>query len=180
LPWFLALQSEGTMRPRTANEGRIDSKKRRTIVKTMRATQNPTSLKLLLGVLIATCVFSAAANAQPSFVGKFTLPYEVHWDSAVLPAGEYSIRMDSVAAPAVIRWASGSREVYTRFRIIADSEKGGACLTITVNGNERRVRSLNLPELGESVIFAPLTKTEREMLAKASQIDTLPVVTAKK
>jgi hypothetical protein len=149
-------------------------------MKTTHATHLLTSLKLLLGVVIATCAFTAVANAQPSFVGKFTLPYEVHWDSAVLPAGEYSIRMDSAAGPAVIRWASGSREVYTRFRIIADSEKGGAYLTLTTQGNERRVRSVNLPELGESVIFAPLTKTEREMLAKAGQISTLPVVIARK
>jgi hypothetical protein len=149
-------------------------------MKTTHATHLPTSLKLLLGVVIATCAFTAVANAQPSFVGKFTLPYEVHWDSAVLPAGEYSIRMDSAAGPAVIRWASGSREVYTRFRIIADSEKGGAYLTLTIQGNERRVRSVNLPELGESVIFAPLTKTERERLAKAGQISTVPVVIARK
>lgn len=149
-------------------------------MKTVHATQHPTSLKLLLSVLIATFVFTAAANAQPTFVGKFTLPYEVHWDGAVLPAGEYSIRMDSAAGPAVIRWASGSREVYTRFRIIANSEKGGAYLTLTIQGNERRVRSVNLPELGESVIFAPLTKTEREMFAKAGQLDIVPVVSAKK
>ena len=49
---------------------------------------NPASLGLLLGVLIATFVFTAAANAQPSFAGKFTLPYEVRWGQAVLPAGD--------------------------------------------------------------------------------------------
>lgn len=149
-------------------------------MKTVHATQSRASLKLLLGVLIATCAFTAAANAQPSFVGKFTLPYEVRWGQAMLPPGEYSIRMDSVAAPAVVRSASGSRAVYTQHPMIADSEKGGACLTITLHGNERRVRSLNLPGLGKSLIFAPLTKTERETFAKAGQIDTLPVITAKK
>jgi hypothetical protein len=47
-------------------------------------------------------------------------------------------------------------------------------------GTERTVRSLNLPQLGKSVIFAPLTKSDREELAKAGKSITVPVVTAKK
>ena len=35
-------------------------------MKIMHATQYPSSLRLLLGVVIATFVFTAAANAQPS------------------------------------------------------------------------------------------------------------------
>jgi len=149
-------------------------------MKTVRATHLPVSLKLFLGALLATCVFTLAANAQPIFAGKFTWPYEVHWGQAVLPAGDYSIRMDSVAGPAMIRPASGSSAVYTQFPITADSEKGGTYLTLTIQANERRVRSVNLPALGKSVIFTPLTKSERETLAKAGEINTVPVVTAEK
>ena len=64
--------------------------------------------------------------------------------------------------------------------IISDGEKGPACLIVTASGNERRVRSLNLPELGQSLTFEPLTSTEREMFAKAGQIDTVPVIIARK
>jgi hypothetical protein len=148
-------------------------------MKILNTARHLTLVKMLLGALIATCVFTGAANAQPSFVGKFTLPYEVHWNHTVLPAGEYSIRMDSKAAPAMISSAGGKRSVYTGPPTFADSEKGTTCLTITIRGNERTVRSLNLPELGESVIFEPLTKTEGEMLAKAGRINIVPVVTAK-
>src|SRR5579872_6108094 len=144
-------------------------------MKIAHTTQPPTFLKLFLGVLIASCVFTVAANAQPIYVGKFTLPYEVHWGQAVLPAGDYSIRMDSVAARPVISSASGNKAVFTEPPIFADSEKGGTYLTITAQGNERRVRSLNVPALGKSVIFAPLTKSQREILAKAGRINTLPV-----
>jgi hypothetical protein len=141
----------------------------------------PASVRLLLGVVIATFVFTAAANAQPSFAGKFTLPYEVRWGKAVLPAGDYVIRMDSTASPAKISPANGSSAgVYTEYPLVEDSHMSGVYLTITNNANERRVRSLNLPQFGKAIVFAPLTKSEREVLAKAGQINTVPVVTAKK
>jgi hypothetical protein len=157
----------------------IDVRKRRTTMKTTNAIQISGSLKLLLAVVIATCALTATVSAQPSFIGKFTLPHEVRWGLATLPAGEYFIRMDP-SGPVVVRGAKGDMTVFIKPPIVADSEQGGRYLIVTSQGNERTVRSLNLPEMGKSVIFAPLSKTEREVLAKTHQIDTLPVVTAKK
>ena len=144
------------------------------------ATQHSTSLKLLLGMLMAICAFSAAANAEPLFVGKFTLPYEVHWGQAVLPAGQYFIRMDSSSSSATVRSVKGDRTAFMVPPIVADNERGGTYLTITAQGDKRTVRSLNMPEVGKMAIFAPLTKSEREAIAKAGQLDTVSVVAAKK
>ncbi len=99
-------------------------------------TTTPASVRLLLGVVIATFVFTAAAKAQPSFAGKFTLPYEVRWGQAVLPAGDYVIRMDSTASPAKISPANGSSAgVYTEYPLVEDSHMSGVYLTIT---NQRK------------------------------------------
>jgi hypothetical protein len=136
--------------------------------------------KLYAAFVLATCVFTVAANAQPSFDGKFTLPYEVHWNRAVLPAGEYSIQVDAKGMPTVVHSTSSSKSVNTHPPILADLEKGAARLTVTIRGNERRVRSMNLPQIGKSLIFEPLTATEREMFAKAGHIESVPVVTAQK
>jgi len=149
-------------------------------MKNMHTIQYPPSWKRFLGVLVATCAFAAAACAEPAFIGKFSLPHEVHWGQAVLPAGVYYIRMDSLTAQAAVVSAGGSRTMFTKPPIIADSKQAGTFLTLTTIGNERKVRSLNLPELGKSVIFAPLTKTEKEKLAKAGQSNTVPVITAKR
>ena len=149
-------------------------------MKIVKMTQHSTTVKLILGILIASCVFTSAANAQPIFVGKVTLPYEVHWNHAVLPAGEYFIRMDLKEAHAVLRSTSTDKLAYTAVPTIGDGEKGAAFLTVTMRGNERRVRSLNLPETAQSLIFESLTKTEREMLATTGQIDAVPVATARK
>jgi hypothetical protein len=39
---------------------------------------------------------------------------------------------------------------------------------------------VNLPAIGMSLVFDPLTKTEREMFAKAGHIDAVPVISARK
>ena len=51
--------------------------------KTMR---HAIKVRLFAAVLLATCVFSGAANAQTMAI-KFNLPFEVHWGKTLLPAG---------------------------------------------------------------------------------------------
>jgi hypothetical protein len=136
--------------------------------------------RLVVIVTLATCAFAAAANAQTSYTGKFTLPHEARWGSVVLPAGSYSILMSSSSAPALVWSTHGEMKMFTTPPMIADSQKGAAAITLTVNGKERIVRSLNLPELGKSFTYKPLTKAERELFAKTDQIETVPVMVAKK
>src|SRR6266478_2668471 len=99
-------------------------------------------VRLFAVVLLATCAFAAAANAQ-TIAAKFTLPFETHWGKNLLPAGEYTITMDSPAHVALVRSANGKTVGFTPTPIKANSDKGATALFITVLGNERRVRSLN-------------------------------------
>jgi hypothetical protein len=144
--------------------------------KTMR---HAIQVKLFAVVLLATFAFAAAANAE-TIAAKFTLPFEVHWGKTVLPAGVYTISMDSLANVALIRAASGKTFGFTPIPIKAKSDNGRSALYVMVRGNERRVRSLNLPARGISLIYPPATSAEREMLAKADQVQAVPVITAGK
>jgi hypothetical protein len=142
-------------------------------------TRYTAEVKLLVAVVLATSVFVAAVNAQPRFQGRFRLPYEVHWGNVVLPAGEYTITLPPFEAAGLVRSASGKAQ-FIPFAPIEDSKEGVSCLVITVRGDERRVLSMNLPQLGQSLIYERLTKTERETLAKADQVQEVPVLTAGK
>jgi hypothetical protein len=146
-------------------------------VKTMRQSFRA---KQFAALMLATFAFAVAANAQPRFVGKFTLPYEVHWNHAVLPAGEYSIRIDSRETPTVLHSASSNRSFFVAVPIIAKAENGGVHLLVTGRGQQHRVRTLNLPELGVSLVYDPLTTPELEMNANAGGMDTVPLITARK
>jgi hypothetical protein len=159
---------------------RIASKKRRATMKNINSTKHAFAVKLILGVLMAAFAFTAAANAQQAFAGKFELPEEVHWNHAVLPAGEYYIEMRTIDSPVVLHSVSTQKSFITGIPTKGDLQKGSAYLTITAHGNERRVRSLSVPRFNQTLIFEPLTNAEMESMAKAGQIETVPVFTAQK
>ncbi len=144
--------------------------------KTMRHAMQ---VRVLAVVLLATFAFAAAANAQTMAI-RFNLPFEVHWGKNLLPAGEYSVTMDSSADVALVRSRNGKTAFFAPIPIKVSNHTGNTALYVMVRGNERRVRSLNLPLRGISLIYQPTTKAERETLAKADQLQALPIIAAGK
>jgi hypothetical protein len=58
-------------------------------------------LKLLAKFGVAALALGALATsgkAQNIYQGKFTLPFETHWGSATLPAGDYTFFMSSASS----------------------------------------------------------------------------------
>jgi hypothetical protein len=60
--------------------------------------------------LIAICASASSASAQNAFQGKFTLPNDVRWANATLPAGDYTFSLssstmssDRMAVPSSLR-----------------------------------------------------------------------------
>jgi hypothetical protein len=154
------------------------------------ASQRRTTMKakgtLFVAVALSALAFAGEAKAQASFggasifTGKFTLPYEVHWGKAVLQPGEYVINMSSAHSMASVWSADGKRAVFLPPPILDDSAKGPTELTVTIRGHERTVTSLNVPGMGYSFTYKPLTKTDRELLAETGQAQAVPVTTARK
>lgn len=130
----------------------------------------------LLFTLVAGAV---AANAQTSFHGKFQLTTETRWGKAVLPAGQYSITMDSVQSPLVIQSQDGKVSTMAAALVGGDAAPGGNYIMVTGSGKDRQVRSINLPQFGRSLVFKPLSRRERETLY-ASVSQTIPVQLVKK
>lgn len=136
-------------------------------------------------VLFSIVAGGIAANAQTSFNGKFQLTSATRWGNAVLPAGDYSLTLGSVQFPGlpagVIVIHSEDLKVFAMApaRFSAQAAPGGSYISITGSGNDRQVRSMNLPQLGRSLVFKPLTQRERETL-RAAGPQTVPVQMAKK
>jgi hypothetical protein len=146
---------------------------------TMKITTMRTKVLLFVAVILTAGLFAASANAQSGsgfliFRGNFTLPHEVHWGKAMLPAGEYTISIDSSHSPALVRSKDRKTTVFTPMPIGDDSKKGPAALLIAARGDDREVLSLNLPTIGSSLVYKRLTQAEREVTAKMEQVQVAP------
>ena len=128
-----------------------------------------------LALLILVVAGAVGANAQNSFTGKVQLTSKVRWGKSVLPAGVYSLSIPSFEAPVRLYIQStDGKTAAIAVAQIANPEPGGNFVFITGTGSDRLVRSMNLPPLGCSLVYAPLTSQEREKLY-ASVSQTLPV-----
>ena len=130
-------------------------------------------------LLILVVAAAIGANAQTTLSGKVQFPSEVRWGKAVLPAGEYSISIPSLDRPVrVMIHSMDGKMAAIALGDISDVQPGGSFILVTGEGSNRLVRSVNLPQLGVSLVCAPLSARERERLY-ASVSQTLPLQIAK-
>ena len=141
-----------------------------------------TVLKLSVVVAVAACVLGGMASAQSlPLEGTFTLPYEVHWGQAILPAGGYTIRIDSRHTPAFVRNSAGHGRAILLARSVDDATKGGpTALRIVRRENQRVVQSFNWREGDMAFAYEGLTNAEGESLAKFDESVMVPILLAQK
>ena len=131
--------------------------------------------------LIAICASASSASAQNAFQGKFTLPNDVRWANASLPAGDYTFSLDSTTMPGrvLLRGPNGGAFILTSAsdnRNEGDSSK----LTIEHRGDISFVRSMYLADLGVELTYsAPKTPKQDVELAQGP-VSTEQVLIAKK
>jgi len=115
----------------------------------MKWGQNSKVVNLVALGALAICFSAAPANAQNVYAGKFTLPVEARWGTARLPAGDYTLTLESAAADyrlivrgkdngAIILAASADQ------RVLAERSQ----LTLVETQQGYAIRSLEVPELG--------------------------------
>jgi hypothetical protein len=139
-----------------------------------------TPLKLAVAAAIAICLSVSSASAQ-SLKGSFTLPYEVHWGQAVLPAGPYTITFDRLDGPAIVRTGTGEgRALVMPVNIDKAKKDQPSALLVTRIENEHVVRYLNLCEANVSFVYRPFTKSERNLVSKIDEPEAVAILMARK
>jgi hypothetical protein len=139
------------------------------------AMKKSVSLARRFALAVVVGGLSAGAAQAQSYGGTFTLPHEARWSGTALPAGQYSLAMDSVQGPLRVIDSSG------RIRVLVygspeDPAKGQpTALLVTRDGAERTVRSLNCPAWGHSFVYMPFTRAERALIANGEQVETVAV-----
>jgi hypothetical protein len=106
------------------------------------------------------------ASASGAWKGSFTLPHELHWQNAVLPAGHYTFTMESVAFPSKIVIRGENKSAIVMVMGISDGATDQpSSLLIERRGGERYVRELYLAEVNLHFrYFVPAP--DKELLAQ--------------
>jgi hypothetical protein len=128
--------------------------------------------------LLATALSAGLLSAE-DLKGTFTLPFEVRWGTAILPAGDYSFQLDNSNYIVTIRGENQAAMVLSPSRR-DDNQSGSSALIVVRHGKRGTVRALRLPE--QNVVFTyPARKGEPPMLAQAPElIQRIPVVVSGK
>ncbi len=109
-------------------------------------------------VLVALAVVLSASVGKSQvegYKGTFTLPTEARWGSVTLPAGDYTLRVDSVSAPHFIYLKGESKSAIVLAGVPdlrPSSNHSELVLVETAHGYA--VRSLAVGQIGLSLDYA--------------------------
>jgi len=131
----------------------------------------------ILGAVLAISLWAGLASAQLVSRGKFTLPYDVSWQSTVLPAGEYSFTMDSLARPVRIIVRGMGKAAIIVAQGMSDSAEKTSALTMEHRGGKRVVRSLQFAPLGLVLNYQGPSIPKEEFARNADSTHHIPVST---
>lgn len=143
----------------------------------MNSKRSFTWAQFLAPALLAAFVFPSVLSAQTASEGTFTLPFETRWGIAILPAGDYSFTLSSLATPQLIRVTGqgGTALVMTSGGVSERKPAEHSALIVVRHEGRARVRALYLEHLGLTFNYVP-PKAERYVLAQAPElIQRLPV-----
>jgi hypothetical protein len=117
---------------------------------------------------------AAAQNARTVAQGHFTLPYEVHWKSTVLPAGDYTFRL--LGTPSWTTLAVQGSKGETRIvasAIDTEASKESSKLKIDHHDGIDYVHDLYVEEAGLHVRYEEPKPSKAERLLAKRQPSTL-------
>ena len=127
-----------------------------------------------LFAIAALGLFSVAASALPAaaqtvYKGQFTLPHEVRWQNAKLPAGDYTFSLPSLApfTPMTITGSDGSVIEVAHVNSGSRSDVPSVLILEQRDGTYF-VRELDLSEISVQIRYnVPKQSRSNEQLAQA-------------
>jgi len=91
------------------------------------------------------------------FRGSITLGDMTVWGQVLIPRGSYSLSVQYTHNPVAVtlRSADGEENTFVPLTILAGAENGRAEVCLAIFKDRWHVRSVDLPELGISLLFMP-------------------------
>jgi hypothetical protein len=143
------------------------------------------SAVMAAALLVSTCLHVIVTAAAPAaFQGIFKLSHEVSWGKAVLPAGEYLLRVEYSGPATLVTIGEAKTGKTIDFLVSVASEgnkdgKGESALLIGIRDGQATVHSLKLNQLHTVLIFDPVLAHDRG-IELAGRTQAVPLIALKK
>lgn len=111
-------------------------------------------LVIVAFALAAVCASATLAAAQAVYKGSFTLPHEVRWQNATLPAGDYTFEMKSLEASSPIRLNGPKGSQFIPALVADEKVNEQSMLVIETRGSLSAVTELRLSDIGRTLRYA--------------------------
>ena len=131
--------------------------------------------KYVFATLLAFATLSSMptlASAEGAARGSFTLTHEVHWQNALVPAGEYRFTYEADGASGLLTLTKVSDPRAGFIFLVTDTDEltpaGLSRLTLTSTAEGSYVTAMLLPESGMTLHFT--VPTEKQMARAATTV----------
>ncbi len=139
-------------------------------------------MKSIRKVAFAAVLTLSALNFAPSLAsaqdagGSFTLAHEVHWQNAVVPAGDYRFTLQAMGPSEMLTLTkiTGRPASFMLFAKVTEAAPGSEAgrLVIQSKFGESYVSAMDLPQFEVTLHFAAPANSGKEL----AELHTAPVV----
>jgi hypothetical protein len=139
--------------------------------------------KLLTKVSVAALALAGLATsgqAQTTYKGKFTLPFETRWGSATLPPGDYTFTLPSTIAPYTLYIRGEGVDAIIIAAVTDRVVSSHAQLNLADIADVQTVQTFDAPELGLTFIYSTPTQKHagRKVVGQKTVPQTAPATQA--
>jgi hypothetical protein len=132
--------------------------------------------------LLGVCAYPNQATAQNMVNGSFTLSHEIRWQSATLPAGDYTFSTPSLAGgePLLVRGPKGAS--FQLPAVVSHNHSDRPSVLILERlGTTFFVREMDLNEIGLQLSYTvpKFPKTEHELAQGPTSTEQVLIAMAK-
>jgi hypothetical protein len=146
-------------------------------MKTIRMTATRKFVYATLLALTSLNFAPSLASAQEMATGKFTLKHEVHWQNAIVPAGEYRFAVNAEGPTEVLMLSKldGRRAGFMLMVRDTDDSKttGPSQLVLKTTAEGSYVSQMQLPEYGMTLHFRIPESSEKQIARAVTAAPTL-------
>lgn len=144
-----------------------------------------TNLNRLLAIaalgLFGVAAYAPPAAAQNAAVGHFKLTREVRWQSATLPAGDYTFALPSVTTHSAMTVTGPNGRVFELGNVISNKvSEAPSALLLEMRGDALYVSELDLNGVGVQISYGVPKETQRDrLLARVNPTERVLIAMAK-